>query len=52
MTTMVDVGDAELACTAFGAGGPVLWLHGSWPGATGMSNVGANLSAFGGYRKE
>ncbi|MCH6171863.1 alpha/beta fold hydrolase [Pseudonocardia alaniniphila] len=47
---MVDAGDAELACTAFGAGSPVLWLHGSGPGAAGMSNFRANLSAFGDYR--
>ena len=28
VTTMVDVGDAELAFTEFGAGSPVVWLHG------------------------
>lgn len=50
MTTMVDVGDAELACVEFGTGSPVLWLHGSGPGATGMSNFGANLSAFEDHR--
>src|ERR1700754_4864565 len=50
VTTMVDVGDAELACTEFGAGSPVLWLHGSGPGAAGMSNFGASLSTFGDYR--
>ncbi|WP_433299233.1 alpha/beta fold hydrolase [Pseudonocardia sp. CA-142604] len=47
---MVDVRDAELACTEFGAGSPVQWLHGSGPGTAGMSNFGANLSSFGDYR--
>lgn len=50
MATMVDVGDAELACTESGSGHPVVWLHGSGPGATGMSNFGANLPAFQDFR--
>lgn len=50
MTKTVDVGDADLAYTESGTGRPVIWLHGSGPGATGMSNFGANLPAFGDYR--
>ncbi|HUQ56061.1 alpha/beta fold hydrolase [Lentzea sp.] len=50
MTSTVDVGDAELACTDTGSGPPVVWLHGSGPGATGMSNFGGNLPAFDDYR--
>jgi pimeloyl-ACP methyl ester carboxylesterase len=50
VTTMVDVGDAQLACTDVGSGSPVVWLHGSGPGATGMSNFGGNLAAFQDYR--
>jgi 4,5:9,10-diseco-3-hydroxy-5,9,17-trioxoandrosta-1(10),2-diene-4-oate hydrolase len=50
MTSTVDVGDAELACTDTGTGHPVVWLHGSGPGATGMSNFGGNLPAFGDFR--
>ena len=43
-------GTAELAYTEAGSGHPVVWLHGSGPGATGMSNFGGNLPAFGDYR--
>lgn len=50
MTTILDVGDAQLAYTDAGAGSPVVWLHGSGPGATGMSNFGGNLHAFEDYR--
>jgi pimeloyl-ACP methyl ester carboxylesterase len=50
MTDTLDVGDAELAYTEFGTGQPVVWLHGSGPGATGMSNFGGNLPAFKDYR--
>ncbi|WP_069861527.1 alpha/beta fold hydrolase [Streptomyces malaysiensis] len=50
MTSTLDVGDTGLAYTEFGAGSPVVWLHGSGPGATGMSNFGANLAAFEDYR--
>jgi pimeloyl-ACP methyl ester carboxylesterase len=46
----LDVGDARLACTDAGSGTPVVWLHGSGPGATGMSNFGGNLPAFEGFR--
>lgn len=47
---MLDVGDVKLAYAESGTGSPVVWLHGSGPGATGMSNFGANLSAFEDYR--
>jgi 4,5:9,10-diseco-3-hydroxy-5,9,17-trioxoandrosta-1(10),2-diene-4-oate hydrolase len=50
MTSVLDLGDTQLAYTESGAGSPVVWLHGSGPGATGMSNFGANLPAFGDYR--
>lgn len=50
MTSVLDVGDAELAYVESGTGSPVVWLHGSGPGATGMSNFGANLPAFEDYR--
>lgn len=50
MTSTVDVGDAELAYTESGVGAPVIWLHGSGPGATGMSNFGANIPAFADHR--
>ncbi|URM94620.1 alpha/beta fold hydrolase [Actinomadura madurae] len=49
MSTL-DVGDAQLAYTDVGTGSPVVWLHGSGPGATGMSNFGGNLAAFQDYR--
>ncbi|MEU0468385.1 MULTISPECIES: alpha/beta fold hydrolase [unclassified Amycolatopsis] len=50
MTSTLDVGDAHLAYTEAGSGSPVVWLHGSGPGATGMSNFGGNLPAFSDYR--
>lgn len=50
MTRTVDVGDGELAYTESGTGAPVVWLHGSGPGATGMSNFGGNLPAFADHR--
>ena len=50
MTSTLDVGDLELAYTESGTGTPVVWLHGSGPGATGMSNFGANLPAFEDFR--
>lgn len=50
MTSTVDAGDAQLACTDVGSGSPVVWLHGSGPGATGMTNFGGNLAAFEDYR--
>jgi pimeloyl-ACP methyl ester carboxylesterase len=50
VASAVDVGDAELAYTESGTGTPIIWLHGSGPGATGMSNFGGNLPAFQDYR--
>ncbi|MBB4689186.1 alpha/beta fold hydrolase [Amycolatopsis jiangsuensis] len=50
MTNTGDVGDTRLAYTETGTGAPVVWLHGSGPGATGMSNFGGNLAAFGDHR--
>lgn len=50
VTSTVNVGDAELAYVESGTGSPVIWLHGSGPGATGMSNFGGNLPAFEDYR--
>ncbi len=50
MTSMMDVGDTRLAYTDVGAGSPIVWLHGSGPGATGMSNFGGNLTAFEDHR--
>lgn len=50
MTTILELGDARLAYTEAGSGSPVVWLHGSGPGATGMSNFGGNLPAFEDYR--
>jgi 4,5:9,10-diseco-3-hydroxy-5,9,17-trioxoandrosta-1(10),2-diene-4-oate hydrolase len=48
----LTVNGSRLAYTEAGAavGTPIIWLHGSGPGATGMSNFGGNLSAFGEYR--
>jgi pimeloyl-ACP methyl ester carboxylesterase len=46
----VDVGDTHLAYAESGTGFPVVWLHGSGPGATGMSNFGNNVPAFQDYR--
>lgn len=46
MTATLDLGDVVLAYTEAGSGFPVIWLHGSGPGATGMSNFGGNLPAF------
>ena len=50
MTATITAGDVELAYTESGSGQPVIWLHGSGPGATGMSNFGGNVPAFGDYR--
>ncbi|MGW5722561.1 alpha/beta fold hydrolase [Amycolatopsis sp. NPDC003865] len=50
MTSTLDVGDARLVYTEAGSGTPVVWLHGSGPGATGMSNFGGNLAAFADHR--
>jgi 4,5:9,10-diseco-3-hydroxy-5,9,17-trioxoandrosta-1(10),2-diene-4-oate hydrolase len=45
-TRKVPAGDISLALTEYGTGHPVVWLHGSGPGASGMSNFGGNLPAF------
>jgi 4,5:9,10-diseco-3-hydroxy-5,9,17-trioxoandrosta-1(10),2-diene-4-oate hydrolase len=50
VTSTLDVGDTRLAYTDAGSGSPVVWSHGSGPGATGMSDFGGNLPAFEGYR--
>jgi 4,5:9,10-diseco-3-hydroxy-5,9,17-trioxoandrosta-1(10),2-diene-4-oate hydrolase len=50
VTTTVDVGDAEVAYTESGDGPAVIWLHGSGPGATGMSNFGGNVPTFPDFR--
>lgn len=50
MTTTLEVGDQVLAYTESGSGTPVVWLHGSGPGATGISNFGGNLPAFEDFR--
>jgi pimeloyl-ACP methyl ester carboxylesterase len=50
LSTEIALGRAGLAYVESGAGDPVVWLHGSGPGATGMSNFGGNLAAFDDYR--
>ncbi|SEG90615.1 4,5:9,10-diseco-3-hydroxy-5,9,17-trioxoandrosta-1(10),2-diene-4-oate hydrolase [Actinacidiphila yanglinensis] len=50
VTSMLELGGSRLGYTEVGVGRPVVWLHGSGPGATGMSNFGGNLAAFGEYR--
>lgn len=50
MTNFLELDGARLAYTEFGSGPPLLWLHGSGPGATGMSNFGGNLAGFPDYR--
>jgi pimeloyl-ACP methyl ester carboxylesterase len=47
---MVSADGISLHVAEFGDGHPLVWLHGSGPGASGMSNFGANLPAFAGYR--
>lgn len=47
---MVPADGISLHVTEVGAGHPIVWLHGSGPGATGMSNFGPNLPRFGSYR--
>ncbi|GAA1511735.1 alpha/beta fold hydrolase [Nocardioides humi] len=49
-THLVRGQDLSLQVTEVGQGEPIVWLHGSGPGATGMSNFGGNLPAFDGYR--
>lgn len=46
----VDIDGARLAYSESGDGEPIVWLHGSGPGATGLSNFGGNVPAFGDYR--
>lgn len=46
---LVDAGDTTLALTESGDGFPLVWLHGSGPGASGMSNFRGNLPAFQDY---
>lgn len=40
----VDVGDVRMHFHAVGEGSPVLWLHGSGPGASGWSNFRSNAA--------
>jgi 4,5:9,10-diseco-3-hydroxy-5,9,17-trioxoandrosta-1(10),2-diene-4-oate hydrolase len=47
---LVEAGDTTLALTESGDGFPLVWLHGSGPGATGMSNFRGNLPSFQDYR--
>ncbi|MGD9530686.1 MAG: alpha/beta fold hydrolase [Pseudonocardia sp.] len=42
----VDVGDTTLHVSRSGTGAPLVWLHGSGPGASGLSNFRGNLAAF------
>ncbi|CAN5323988.1 alpha/beta fold hydrolase [soil metagenome] len=46
----VDAGDIQLAVTDVGSGHPLVWLHGSGPGASGLSNFRLNLPAFADFR--
>lgn len=50
VSRQVDVGDASLYVSEVGAGFPVVWLHGSGPGASGLSNFASNLADFGDFR--
>lgn len=47
---MVAAGDIELHLSESGVGEVLVWLHGSGPGATAMSNFASNLSDFTDYR--
>jgi 4,5:9,10-diseco-3-hydroxy-5,9,17-trioxoandrosta-1(10),2-diene-4-oate hydrolase len=47
---VVPADGISLHVAEFGEGHPLVWLHGSGPGATGMSNFGPNLPSFGGFR--
>lgn len=47
---LVPADGISLHVTETGEGHPLIWLHGSGPGASGMSNFGHNLPRFGGYR--
>lgn len=46
----VHAGDIELAVTDVGTGHPLVWLHGSGPGASGLSNFRLNLPEFSDFR--
>lgn len=43
---MVEAGDTVLHVSESGDGFPLVWLHGSGPGASGLSNFRGNLPAF------
>jgi len=43
---LVDVGDTQLHVARSGTGSPLVWLHGSGPGASGLSNFRGNLPGF------
>lgn len=47
---LVQAGDIRLSLTDVGEGHPLVWLHGSGPGANGLSNFRLNLPAFGDFR--
>ncbi|GAA1969186.1 alpha/beta fold hydrolase [Microbacterium deminutum] len=47
---LVSAGDIALSVTDVGAGPAIVWLHGSGPGASGLSNFRANLPAFADHR--
>jgi len=49
-TRMIQADGIRLHCTEFGAGPPLVWLHGAGPGASGMQNFGGNVTAFPGRR--
>ena len=42
---MVDVGEYEVHCLRYGEGDPVVFLHGSGPGASGYSNFKGNIES-------
>lgn len=46
ITEDVQVQDTTLHLSRSGKGFPLVWLHGSGPGASGMSNFRGNLAAF------
>lgn len=47
---LVEAGDTTLGLSESGTGFPLVWLHGSGPGASGLSNFRGNLSAFPDFR--
>lgn len=46
----IEAGDTTLHVSESGQGFPLVWLHGSGPGASGLSNFRGNLPAFSDYR--